>query len=273
MTFSDITNQSEDVCANCNVSAGAIRSDSGDTAAELKEERLYSQGHERPEGHYCPICTLPIPLPMGQHSGFNACCMKRVCNGCNVAAQNGGMSDCAFCRTPFPDNDAHMLAMIQARVEKKDPHATHFLGQEYFFGSLGLQKDMRKAIELWAEAAELGSVEAFYSLGVAYQFGDGVEQDKAKAAEFFTKAAMQGHVESRHNLGNHEGMKGDLDRAAKHFLISAKMGDTESLVMIKKMFVGGIATKEQYAQALRGYQDAVEETKSNDRDEAKRLGY
>ena len=33
--------------------------------------------------------------------------------------------------------------------------------------------------------------------------------------------------------------------------------------------MGGMATKEQYAQALKGYQDAVEETKSHDRDEAK----
>ena len=30
----------------------------------------------------------------------------------------------------------------------------------------------------------------------------------------------------------------------------------------------GNATKEQYAEALKGYQDAVEETKSHDRDEA-----
>ena len=31
----------------------------------------------------------------------------------------------------------------------------------------------------------------------------------------------------------------------------------------------GVATKEQYAEALKGYQDAVEETKSHDRDKAK----
>ena len=51
-------------------------------AAELKDERLYGQGHERPEGDFCPICTLPIPLPMEKHSVFNVCCMKRVCDGC-----------------------------------------------------------------------------------------------------------------------------------------------------------------------------------------------
>ena len=39
------------------------------------------------------------------------------------------------------------------------------------------------------------------------------------------------------------------------------------------MFTIELAAKEQYAEALRGYQDAVEEMKSHDRDEVKRLGY
>ena len=78
-------------------------------AAELKDEQLYSQGLERPEGDFCPICTLPIQLPMDKHSLFNCCCMKRVCNGCAVTAQKRGMSDCPFCRRPYPDNDAGAL--------------------------------------------------------------------------------------------------------------------------------------------------------------------
>ena len=43
--------------------------------------------------------------------------------------------------------------------------------------------------------------------------------------------------------------------------------------MIKEVFMAGHATKKQHAEALKGYQDAVEEMKSHDRDEAKRLGY
>ena len=130
---------------------------------------------------------------------------------------------------------------------------------------------MRKAAELFTAAAELGSVDALYRLGVSYQRGDGVEQDKEKAAEFYKKAAMQGYADSRHNLGNHEGRKGNYDRAVRHFLISAKMGYKKSVQNIKEMFMGGIATKEQYAQALKEYQDAMEGMKSHDRDEAKRL--
>ncbi|EJK55430.1 hypothetical protein THAOC_24839 [Thalassiosira oceanica] len=198
--------------------------------AELKDEQLYSQGHERPEGDFCPICTLPIPR-----------------------------------------NSSDALARIQKRVAKKDPAAIYFLAQKYFFGRLGLQKDMRKAVELFTEAAELGSIGALFNLGLSYFHGEGVQQDNAKAAHFWTKAAMQGHVESRYNLGFLEGKKGNHDRAVRHWLISAKMGEECSLESIKEAFMAGLATKEQYAEALKGYQDAVEEMKSHDRDEAKAL--
>ena len=241
--------------------------------AELKDEQLYSQGHERLEGDGCPICTLPIPLPMGDHSLFEVCCMTRVCDGCALAAQERGLLDCAFCRTPCPDNDADKLAMILVRAKKKDPATINFLGIKYCFGGLGLPKDMQKAVELWEEAAEFGSIDALFNLGHAYYSGQGVEQDETKSAEFFKKAAMQGHAESRHNLGSHEGRKGNHDCALKHFLISAKMGYEDSVEYIKKLFMDGIATKEQYHQALKGYQDAVKETKSHDRDEAKKHGY
>ena len=240
-------------------------------AEELKDERLYSEGHERMEDDFCPICTLPIPLPMHKHSAFAVCFMKMICKGCHFAAKKRGMRDCPFCRTRYANNDADLLAMVQARVAKKDPAAINHLGDKYCLGSLGLRKDMRRAVELWTEAAELGSIEALCHLGVTYCEGKCVQQDMAKAAEFFKRAAMQGHVEGRHNLCTIEGLKGKWDRAVRHYIISSKTGLPQSLEAIKKLFMRGLATKEQYAEALKGYQDAEEEMKSHDRDEAKRI--
>ena len=244
-------------------------------AAELIDEKLYSQGHERPEEDFCPICTLPIPLPMQKHSVFYVCCMKMICKGCKIAANKmRGMNDCPFCRTQDPGNDADKLSMVQARVEKKDPEAIYHLGGYCMNGGrLGVQKDMRRAVELWTEAAVLGSIKALHSLGISYHYGDGVQQDEVKGIHFYMKAAMRGHVESRFNLGGIEAEKGDHDRAVRHFVISAKMGHNRSLEIIKKAFLAGLATKEQYAEALKGYQDAVEGMKSHDRDEVKRRGY
>ncbi|EJK68704.1 hypothetical protein THAOC_10093 [Thalassiosira oceanica] len=238
-------------------------------ASELNDEQLYSQGHERPEGDFCPICTLPIPLPMHDHSGLYLCCMKRICSGCFVAAGKRGMLDCPFCRTPMKDDDADNLAMIMSRVAKKHPQAINHLGHKYCHGRLGLQKDMRKGVELYTEAAELGSIEALCHLGYAHVTGCGVEQDKAKGIHFWRKAAMRGHVLARHNLGIAEAQEGNSNSAVRHLLISAKMGSIESVEKIKKMVRGGVATKEQYTEALKGYQDAAEEMKSPEREEVK----
>ena len=38
------------------------------------------------------------------------------------------MSSCPFCRAPDSDNNADSLAMLLARVKKKDPDAINALG-------------------------------------------------------------------------------------------------------------------------------------------------
>ena len=313
MAFVDRTNNPSlspiraDVCANCNVSAGATLG-TGDgavvllkncaacllvkycsvdcqrahrsqhkkackkRAAELKDALLYSQGLERPEGDFCPICTLPIPLPMADHSVFNVCCMKKVCNGCAVAAEIRGMDgNCAFCRTPNPTDNASALAMAQKRIDAGDAEAINFLAVSYFLGAYGMKKDIQRAIELWADAVDLGSVHAHFRLGSSYYSGDGVDQDKVRAVELWQHAAMKGDACSRAGLGCVEYHAGNCDLAMKHYLISAKMGCKGSLDFVKLMFMEGDATKAQYAEALKGYGDAVEETKSHQREEAKRV--
>ena len=97
-------------------------------AAELKDERLYTQGLERPEEDFCPI------------SGFRECCMKKICFGCHMAAQKSGMNDCPFCRTSI-NGRCRALASVQKRVDAKDPVAIDFLAGKYYFGEMGLEKN------------------------------------------------------------------------------------------------------------------------------------
>ena len=83
---------------------------------------------------------------------------------------------------------------------------------------------------------------------------------------------MKGGVDSRHCLGVIEFNEGNCEIAVQLWMISAKMGYEVSLNCIKDTFMDGLATKAQYAEALMGYQHAVEEMKSPQREEAKRLG-
>ncbi|EJK48193.1 hypothetical protein THAOC_33033 [Thalassiosira oceanica] len=260
------------------VAAGGADDRSAEAATEAARysERLLSEGHGghgRWEGHRCPICFLFIGFPMDQHAKMNVCCMKLVCIGCSLAARQRGIYErCPFCRTPRPADEASELAMIQKRVNRQDPEAIVQLGFQYYYGKLGLAKDVPRAIELWTEAAELGSLDAHYQLGVTYYYGDGAREDKPRGVRHWQLAAMKGDVKSRSFLGTDEFIKGNCELAVQHWLISAKMGDEDSLNYIKNMFMDGHATKGQYAEALWGYGDAVEEMKSHQRDEAKRLG-
>ncbi|EJK53935.1 hypothetical protein THAOC_26534, partial [Thalassiosira oceanica] len=102
--------------------------ESADQAAQSLHHRLTASGHERPEGDRCLICFDLIELPVLHHSKLNACCMKRVCDGCILEAIQRGIYDsCPFCRTPFPTDGASELAMIQKRVDKGDVEAIFHL--------------------------------------------------------------------------------------------------------------------------------------------------
>ncbi|EJK61419.1 hypothetical protein THAOC_18099 [Thalassiosira oceanica] len=256
-----------DAAADLAGSAGA------ESSAARQQQQLMASGHERPEDDRCPICFDLIELPVGKHSKLNVCCSKRVCNGCILAAYQRGLKGCPFCRTPLPTDDASMLAMVQKRVHKGDAEAIYFLGCKYNHGELGMAKNAPRAIELWTEAAELGSFNAHSELGHTYYCGDGAEEDKPRGIHHWQLAAMKGHVVSRHNLGIVDYQNGNRQLALQHWIISAEMGNEQSLNGMKEMFKKGHATKEQYAEALIGYRDSVEEMKSPQREEAKRLGF
>ena len=238
-------------------------------ATELKDEALFSRGRECCFGD-CPICMLPLPLEDDQNC-VNTCCIKKICNGCMLAAMERGMGNiCPFCREPAPDGDAAIVALIQKRVDAGDAEAVNYLGQKYYCGEDGLQLDKSRAVELYREAANLGSVEAHCSIGAMYGRGEGgLEKDEAKAVHHCERAAKAGHPGARFNLGNSEVKKRKYGRALKHWMIAAKMRHERSLKEIQLMHKNGLATKGDYSQALVRYQQAVDETKSDQRAKAK----
>ena len=224
----------------------------------------------------CPVCMLALSPDEFQRV-FMSCCMTKICNGCFVASALSDMKAgrnklCFFCRAPIPfegpDGNKETLAQLQRRADAGDADAHYALGQWYDSGERGLLRNRKRAIALWEEAAKLGSVEAHIHLGYAHEEGDGVKRDTTKALYHFQVAAIGGHFRARHNLGAIEYNEGRMESALKHWMISSKMGWENSLKGIQAMYVGGHAAKDDYAQALLGYQDATEEIQSAQRAEA-----
>ena len=235
-----------------------------------KQLVLMKKGRKRSEEDDCQICQLPLPLDCKQ-SWANACCMKIVCNGCVLASRKRGMRNCPFCRTSAQKR-SQTLAMIRKRADKGDPVAIYTLGNLYRLGRFGLEKDVTRAVVLYERAAELGVKEAHFNISNLYEKGTDVEKDTAKAIRHYEAAAMCGQVNARHNLGCTEAKAGNHDLALQHCMISAKLGHEKSLTVVKKLFMKSLANKADYAAALRGYQLAIKEMSSTDRDEAKNNG-
>ena len=238
-------------------------------AAELYDKKLFK---EPPPPEECPICMLPPPL-YEDHTGMtlHSCCGKRICDGCIYAMRETGgknMKLCPFCKAPPPRSPEDEVKRLKKLMEKGNAGAFNQLAGYYGEGCYGLPLDWAKANELRLKAGELGCAGAYFNLGICYQFGGGVEVDKKKAKHYFELAAMNGDVMARHNLGCAEYEASNFHRAYKHFMLVACTGYNLSLDSVKKGFMNGHVTKEEYANTLREYQKSQDEMKSDMRDKA-----
>eukprot|EP00984_Skeletonema_dohrnii_P028893 scaffold19089_cov156-Skeletonema_dohrnii-CCMP3373.AAC.6 len=147
------------------------------------------------------------------------------------------------------------------RVAANDPVAMTRIGKNSYN-----EGDYGTAFEYFTKAAELGDVEAHYNLSFMYRRGEGVEKDEKKGLYHLVEAAIAGHPDARYDLAVNEGRNGRIDRAVKHFIIAANLGDDNSIQALKGCYKYGDVSKEDFAAALRAHQAAVDATKSPQRE-------
>jgi TPR repeat protein len=165
----------------------------------------------------------------------------------------------------MPKTDEEIHQNMMERVKANDPVAIFQMGVTCFD-----EGDYVGAVEYFTKAAALGSAMAHFNLSVLYRKGQGVEKDMKKEIYHLEIATIGGHAGARFNLGYYEWNNGRPERAMKHWIIAAKLGYDDSLDEVKKGFVDGIVSKEEYAAALRGHQAAVDATKSEQREAAEK---
>ena len=236
----------------------------------MRDELLFKQ----PESSWigdCPICCLPLPLDP-QKSRLMPCCSKMICHGCDYANKLRQLGllipqepSCAFCREPVPKTEEEANAMLMKRIEKNDPVAMMHMGARRYE-----EGDYKSAFEYYTKAAELGDANAHYNLSFMYRLGQGVEKDEKKKVYHLEVAAIGGHVQSRHNLGCYEERNGRMERAVKHWIIAANMGEEDSMKLLWKYHARGLVKKEVLTVTLRTHQAAVDATKSQQREEGER---
>ena len=234
-------------------------------AAELRDELLFKQ----PESSYlgdCPICMIPLSLDKTK-STMHTCCSKTICKGCCYANEREqearGEKKCPFCRKRTPKTYKEAMKLRMKRAKANDPAALCQEGIENYRKGY-----YSRAFEYFKKAAELGDVEAHWKLALLYHDGQGVEKDEGKEIHHYEEAAIGGHQEARFNLGVHENCNGNIERAVKHWIIAATLGDDRSIKALMEVFRQGVVAKDDLDSALRAQKFAIDGTKSRQRVEA-----
>jgi len=228
----------------------------------------------------CLICMLPVPWAQGLCgvvTSYQPCCGKTLCEGCMRASKGeiikGKMKDlCLFCRVPHPRSCNDVWKRIHKRMKLKDAEAFNYKGLAHHHGTYGVPIDLNKEVELLEKAAELGSVTAYNTLASIYWEGRGlddgqtvrvlIERDAEKAVRYYKIAAMGGHEGARSWLGIiEEFFNSNMDRAMKHYVISARSGFSLALEKVGEGYKAGHVTKDEYASTLRAYKDSCDEMK------------
>ena len=242
------------------------KKDSKERKSELSDEILFKQPESSHMGD-CPICCLPLPLE-DRDSTIFTCCGKIVCAGCIHANGERQLEqriqpNCPFCRHPAPYSVEEDHRLTMKRVEANDPVALSKMGSNH-----SMKGDHVSAFECFTKAAAFGHAQAHYQLSCSYWAGEGVEKDEKKYLYHAEQAAIGGHAGARHNLGCFEESHGRKERAIKHYIIAAKMGDDKSLDVVKDYFKYRLVSEEDLAMTLHAHQAATEAMKSPQREEA-----
>jgi hypothetical protein len=117
-------------------------------------------------------------------------------------------------------------------------------------------QDYQEAVKWYRLAAAQGYAAAEYSLGVAYDKGQGVPQDYREAVKWYRLAAAQGHELAQIILGvmytNGKGVRQDFMRAHMWFDLAAAAanGDSRDTSTENRDRIASKMTAEQIETAL-----------------------
>jgi TPR repeat protein len=117
-------------------------------------------------------------------------------------------------------------------------------------------------VELWKQAAKLGSSEAHFALGCNYD----EEGDSKKEKFHYEAAAMAGNEAARCNIGTMEAQSGDRERAVKHWMIAASAGNYTAMHNLLVDFEQGLISRDAIDSALTAYNNSCAEMRSAARD-------
>ena len=165
-------------------------------------------------------------------------------------------------------DDLKARALIDAASAGGDVLARMWVARAYSRGRLGYPRDEGKAraialllVDAVRRQAELGSTEAVFLMGTAYDEGLGVADDPATAFTWFQKAAGADHTLAEHNIGNAyaagRGVERDPAAAITWWTKAALKGDAVPQLRLGEAYEQGKGVTVDLTEAKRWYSAAA----------------
>ncbi len=159
------------------------------------------------------------------------------------------------------DGTALPLDELRARAAAKDRSAMEELGRRLLQGD-GVAKDQQAGAGWILRAAELGSAQSAFNVGVMYERGFVVERDSARAVEWYRKAADANLPVAKHNLAlllrDGKGVARDGKAAVELLLAAARQGMAASMFSLGDIYDRGDAAPQDPVSALAWFAIAAE---------------
>ncbi len=133
-----------------------------------------------------------------------------------------------------------LLPALEELVGQNVPDAMLLWGNLLVDG-LGMEKNEKRAVELYYLAAEAGFAPAANALGQCYSFATGVKADDLRAVSCYRRSADAGYAPAQFHLGvcyfNGQGVKVDKAEAAKWYAAAAEQGYAPAQFTLGKHYV------------------------------------
>lgn len=186
--------------------------------------------------------------------------LKRDAEAGDASAQNS--LACAYYNGDgIEKNIPTALDLFEKSAAGGDNYGLSNLAYRYRYGKDGYAKDLKKAFDLYLQAAEQGHVPAQETVGIFYDFGYGIEQDDTKAVEWYTKAATKGRSLAQNNLGakyeNGSGVEKNPYIAFNWYMNAALQEEVYAMCNVGILFEEGNGVPKNYKNAMYWYEKSA----------------
>ena len=229
----------------------------------------------------CSICFDDVSIMNINYFQCTQCgkvmhlkCFKRLLGTKSLSVET--RNSCPMCRAPgVAEGSKEMVERLQKWSQLGKPWAQYSLGVLYSKG-LGVNKDPKRAGELWKLAADHGHHNAQFNLGLMYFSGEGVIQSDTLSCKYFQLSAIQGHTEAQYKVGFFneygKGVEQSDTKAFEYYKLAADQDHCLAQSKVGYYYASGRSGTQSntdarewwYKSAKQGNEDAIQNLKHLD---------